>query len=118
MWSFGVIMYVLLGGYPPFHDDNQRNLFRKIMKADYQFHPDYWGNVSEEAKDLIRGLLCLDVKKRLTVDQALAHPWCRAAAEKLAARNLDSNLKELRKYQNTRKFKAAVRAVSDLLQFD
>lgn len=61
--------------------------------------------------DLIASLLNTKPKERLTVDQALEHPWCRAAAEKLAARNLDSNLKELRKYQNTRKFKAAVRAV-------
>ena len=81
------------------------------MRGDYQFHPEYWGNVSEDAKDLIRGMLCLDTRKRLTVDQALAHPWCKAAAEELAARNLETNLKELRRYQNTRKFKAAVRAV-------
>ena len=42
MWSFGVVLYILLGGYPPFHDDNQRHLFRKILDADYAFHPDYW----------------------------------------------------------------------------
>jgi serine/threonine protein kinase len=54
MWSFGVILYILLGGYPPFHDDNQRTLFRKICKGDYTFHPDYWSGVSEDAKDLIK----------------------------------------------------------------
>lgn len=54
MWSFGVILYILLGGYPPFHDDNQRTLFRKICKGDYTFHPDYWSGVSDEAKDLIK----------------------------------------------------------------
>jgi calcium/calmodulin-dependent protein kinase I len=54
MWSFGVILYILLGGYPPFHDDNQRTLFRKICKGDYTFHPDYWSGVSSDAKDLIR----------------------------------------------------------------
>ncbi|RYH18038.1 serine/threonine-protein kinase, partial [archaeon] len=78
MWSFGVILYILLGGYPPFHDDNQRILFKKITKADYQFHPDYWRTVSDEAKDLIAGLLTLDMHKRLTVDQALSHPWVKA----------------------------------------
>ena len=111
MWSFGVILYILLGGYPPFHDDNQRNLYRKIIKGDYQFHPDYWNSVSDEAKDLIRGLLTLNMHKRLTVDQALAHPWLGKSAEELAARNLDGNLAELRKYQATRKLKAGVRAV-------
>lgn len=57
MWSFGVILYILLGGYPPFHDDNQRTLFRKICKGDYTFHPDYWSGVSDDAKDLIKYVL-------------------------------------------------------------
>jgi serine/threonine protein kinase len=42
MWSVGVIIYILLGGYPPFHDENQRNLFKKIQAAKYEFHPDFW----------------------------------------------------------------------------
>ncbi len=111
MWSFGVILYILLGGYPPFHHDNQRELFKKITKGDYQFHPDYWGTVSEEAKDLIRGLLTVDPHKRLTVEQALAHPWLMASSAELEARNLDSNLAELKKYQATRKLKAGVKAI-------
>jgi serine/threonine protein kinase len=86
-------------------------LFRKITKGDYQFHPDYWKTVSEEAKDLIRGLLTLDMTKRLTVDQALSHPWVGAADEALAAHSLDANLAELRKYQATRRLKAGVKAV-------
>lgn len=107
----GVILYILLGGYPPFHDENQSRLFRKITRADYQFHPDYWGSVSDDAKNLIRGLLTLDMNKRLTVDQALRHPWLGKSAQELAARSLDSNLAELRRYQATRKLRAAVRAV-------
>jgi len=111
MWSFGVILYILLGGYPPFHDENQSRLFRKITRADYQFHPDYWGSVSDDAKDLIRNLLTLDMNKRFTVDQALRHPWLGRSAQELAARSLDTNLAELRRYQATRKLRAAVRAV-------
>jgi hypothetical protein len=45
------------GGYPPFHDENQKALFRKIRKAEYEFHPNYWTHVSPEAKDLISGML-------------------------------------------------------------
>ena len=41
MWSFGVILYILLGGYPPFHDENQTKLFKKIKNADYVFHTEY-----------------------------------------------------------------------------
>jgi serine/threonine protein kinase len=98
-------------GYPPFHDDNQRALFRKVVKGEYEFHAEYWGAVSEDAKDLIRGLLTLDMTQRLTVDQALAHPWVNRSDKELEARNLDSNLAALRKYQATRKLKAGVKAV-------
>jgi calcium/calmodulin-dependent protein kinase I len=111
MWSFGVILYILLGGYPPFHDDNQRALFRKIVKGEYEFHPDYWSSVSDEAKDLIRGLLTVDMHKRLTVEQALTHPWVQKSDNDLSKRNLDSNLATLRKYQATRKLRAGVKAV-------
>lgn len=111
MWSFGVILYILLGGYPPFHDDNQQMLFKKIVAGAFEFHADYWGSVSDEAKDLIRGLLTVNPEKRLTVEQALAHPWCNKSAQDLTAHNLDGNLAVLRKYQATRKFKAGVRAV-------
>lgn len=111
MWSFGVILYILLGGYPPFHDDNQRTLFRKIVKGDYQFHSDYWGGVSKDAKDLIRGLLTVDQTKRLTVQQALEHPWLGKTAEELAQYNLNDNLVTLRKFQATRKWRAAVHTV-------
>jgi serine/threonine protein kinase len=93
MWALGVITYILLGGYPPFHDDrNQNMLFKKIKKgnafviiscflipmswtAEYQFHDEYWNHISEEAKDLIRHLLLKDPVERLTVDQALSHSW-------------------------------------------
>ncbi|CAE7740785.1 CaMKI, partial [Symbiodinium microadriaticum] len=59
----------------PFHHSNQAKLFAKIKKGAYQFHPKYWDNVSIEAKGFISQLLCLDVTARLTVDQALEHPW-------------------------------------------
>jgi len=76
MWSLGVITYILLGGYPPFHDDrDQAALFRKIRKGVFRFHPQYWDHISDEAKDLIKGLLTLDMEKRITIDEALEHPW-------------------------------------------
>ena len=57
MWSCGVIVYILLGGYPPFHDDNHAILYRKIKAADYAFDPQYWDQVSDDAKDLIKKML-------------------------------------------------------------
>ena len=111
MWSIGVITYILLGGYPPFHDDNQKNLFKKIKNAEYEFHPEYWDAVSEEAKDLIRRLLKINPLERYTANEALQHPWIIEDAEILAKRNLDSSLAEFRKFHATRKFKAAAKAI-------
>ena len=92
MWAMGVICYILLGGYPPFHDDNSKKLFAKIKHAEYEFHPEFWGAVSGEAKNLIAGMLTLDTGKRLTVDQALAHKWVNTPSTELAARNLAAQL--------------------------
>merc|ERR1711966_159928 len=57
MWSVGVILYILLGGYPPFIENNQRELFRKIRRGDFEFHEEYWGAISADAKGLISSLL-------------------------------------------------------------
>ena len=110
-WSLGVIIYILLGGYPPFHDEDQKRLYKKIRKGVYEFHAEYWGNVSEDAKDLIRGFLTVNPLDRLTVDQALKHPWLQSDEEKLAERGLGNNLVELRRFNARRKFRRGVRAV-------
>lgn len=111
MWSVGVIIYILLGGYPPFHDENQRNLFKLIKRCEYEFHPEYWSTVSEDAKSLIRSLLTLDPDARLTAKQALEHPWIHSEDEVLRASSLQLNLKELKRYNVKRKFRAAARAI-------
>ena len=113
MWSLGVIIYILLGGYPPFIEQNQRELFRKIRKGNYEFHEEYWGSVSADAKDLISCLLTVQPAKRLSADQALKHKWMTQDDSVLAGQDLGTNLSELRKYNAKRKFKAAVNAVSE-----
>jgi len=111
MWSLGVIVYILLGGYPPFIEQNQRELFRKIRKGQYEFHEEYWGSVSDDAKDLISCLLTVQPAKRLSADGALRHKWMTQDGDVLAAQDLGTNLSELKKYNAKRKFKAAVTAV-------
>jgi len=111
MWSLGVIIYILLGGYPPFIEDNTRELFRIIRKGKYEFHEEYWGSVSADAKDLISCLLTVSPGKRLSASDALKHKWMMADASVLEAANLDENLAELRKFNAKRKFKAATKAV-------
>jgi len=75
MWSVGVIIYILLSGYPPFYADSAPALFKKIMDVKYDFDDTVWDGISETAKDLIRNLLVKDPTKRLTATQCLEHPW-------------------------------------------
>jgi serine/threonine protein kinase len=112
MWSFGVILFILLGGYPPFHDNDQRQLYRKIRSATYDFHPKYWSTISDEAKDLIRHLLCVNPLQRYTADQALAHPWMHVDDHLLPAQHLGETVVELKKFQAARKLKAGITAVT------
>jgi len=75
MWSVGVIIYILLCGYPPFYADNAPALFKKIMDVKYDFDDPSWDDVSNDAKDLIRNLLVKDPKSRFTAQACLNHPW-------------------------------------------
>ena len=60
IWSMGVICYVLLAGYPPFYDEDQKKLFKKIKEGKYHFHQDYWCNTSPDAMDMIKKMLCVN----------------------------------------------------------
>ena len=75
VWSSGVVLYHLLGGYPPFRDPVRKNLFRKIRKGEYSYPDQYWGDVSPCGKDMIDHLLTVDPSKRVTALEALQHPW-------------------------------------------
>lgn len=111
MWSLGVIVYIILGGYPPFIEQNQRELFRKIRKGQYQFHAEYWGQVSDDAKDLIRSLLVVKPSERYSAEHALSNKWITGDANALKENDLGDNLKKLKAFNAKRKMKAAVKAV-------
>jgi len=111
MWSIGVIVYILLGGYPPFIESNQRTLFRKIRKGQYEFHEEYWGQVSADAKELIRSLLTVNPDKRLNSEKALKNKWIGADPETLNSLDLGSNLAQFKKFNAKRKFRGAVSTV-------
>ncbi|KAE8897273.1 hypothetical protein PF005_g6486 [Phytophthora fragariae] len=115
IWSIGVITYILLCGYPPFHDDNHNALFKKIKKGKFQFDSPYWDHVSDDAKDLISQMLIVDPEKRATVDQLLTHRW--VTGTEVATVQLTSALEELRRFNARRKFKAAVSTVSTTVGF-
>mmetsp|Transcript_2519 Transcript_2519/g.3707 ORF Transcript_2519/g.3707 Transcript_2519/m.3707 type:complete len:361 (-) Transcript_2519:172-1254(-) len=111
IWSVGVIMYILLGGYPPFHDENKTQLFKKIKKGIVVFHSQYWDHVSFDAKDLISRMLTLDVSRRITAAQALEHPWMKDDDMSLASHDLSMNLVKLQSFNARRKFRSAIATI-------
>nr|XP_023684717.1 serine/threonine-protein kinase Chk2 isoform X1 [Paramormyrops kingsleyae]XP_023684718.1 serine/threonine-protein kinase Chk2 isoform X1 [Paramormyrops kingsleyae]XP_023684719.1 serine/threonine-protein kinase Chk2 isoform X1 [Paramormyrops kingsleyae]XP_023684721.1 serine/threonine-protein kinase Chk2 isoform X1 [Paramormyrops kingsleyae] len=81
-WSLGVLLFVCLGGYPPFHAESEITVREQITQGCYRFIPSKWEKISDEAKDLVRKLLVVDPKKRLTITEALQHPWMQDKAMK------------------------------------
>jgi len=75
IWSCGVILYVLLCGFPPFYADNDAQLYNLIQSGSYSFPSPYWDDISDTAKDLIRKMLTVDPVKRFTSTQVLFHPF-------------------------------------------
>lgn len=92
VWSIGVISYILLCGYPPFYDENDVNLFAQILKGEFEFDAPYWDEISDSAKDFIRNLICVNVEKRFSCRQALAHPWI--SGNEASSKNIHGTVSE------------------------
>ena len=107
MWSIGCLLYMLIGGYPPFAGKNHRELFRKIRAADFVFHEAYFGKVSDSAKNLISHLLTVNKDYRWTARQCLASPWFSESAEHLQSNDLRDTIQELKRFKARRSWKAA-----------
>ncbi|XP_062985614.1 calcium/calmodulin-dependent protein kinase type IV isoform X1 [Elgaria multicarinata webbii] len=110
MWSLGIITYILLCGFEPFYDERgDQYMFKRILNCEYDFVSPWWDDVSLNAKDLVKKLIVLDPKKRLTTFQALQHPWVTGKAANFA--HMDTAQKKLQEFNARRKLKAAVKAV-------
>ena len=75
VWSCGVILYVLLCGFPPFWAESDPALYELIRRGEFSFPAPYWDAVSDSAKELVRGMLVVDPAKRMTPEQVLDHPF-------------------------------------------
>ena len=112
MWSVGVILYILLCGFPPFYDEDNIRLFAAIQKGKYDFPSPYWDNVSAEAIDLIRKLLCVDATQRYTAKQTLAHRWLtQEGGNSVHLSHFQGNMKA---YNARRRLRHAIRTVQFL----
>lgn len=106
LWSLGVIVYILLCGFPPFYAESDAEMFELIKEADYDFPSPYWDKISDSAKDLVRGLLQKDPTKRLTSKKTMEHPWVKGDS---ASSEVNSNLIEtLKEFNAKRKFQQGV----------
>jgi len=109
LWSLGVILYILLCGYPPFYDENNNNavIFKQIKAGAFAFADPYWTDISQEAKDLVTACLTVDPEKRVTCEGVFESAWMAndATASALHIGHFSDNMK---KYNLRRKFKGAV----------
>lgn len=111
MWSVGCIVFLLLSGNLPFLGRSQKELFRKIVSGKYEFKPDDWEFVSDDAKDLVKKLLVLDPDKRITAKAALLHPWIQLSGDRLSKRSLQSTSQKLKTFNAKMKLRSAMIAV-------
>jgi len=102
MWSTGVILYILLCGFPPFYEEELPALFDQIMSARYDFPSPWWDDISKGAKDMIKKFLTLDPKKRITAEDAMKDPWLSGEAPDTV---LAGAVGALKKYNASRKLR-------------
>lgn len=75
LWACGVLVYITLSAQFPFCGDNEDEYFKHVLNQEIEFPDDQWANISDDAKDFVRGLLSKDPTKRLTADEAMKHRW-------------------------------------------
>ncbi|KAH7571849.1 hypothetical protein ACOSP7_014723 [Xanthoceras sorbifolium] len=75
VWSAGVVLYTMLAGIPPFYGETAAEVFEAVLRANLRFPTRVFRSVSPSAKDLLRKMICRDVSRRLSAEQALRHPW-------------------------------------------
>ncbi|XP_077426314.1 calcium/calmodulin-dependent protein kinase type II delta 2 chain isoform X3 [Vanacampus margaritifer] len=108
MWACGVILYILLVGYPPFWDEDQHRLYQQIKAGAYDFPSPEWDTVTPEAKDLINKMLTINPSKRITASEALKHPWICQRSTVASMMHRQETVECLKKFNARRKLKGAI----------
>ncbi|XP_028284755.1 calcium/calmodulin-dependent protein kinase type II delta chain-like isoform X1 [Parambassis ranga] len=108
MWACGVILYILLVGYPPFWDEDQHRLYQQIKAGAYDFPSPEWDTVTPDAKDLINKMLTINPAKRVTASDALKHPWICQRSTVASMMHRQETVECLKKFNARRKLKGAI----------
>uniref|UniRef100_A0A8B9CHY2 calcium/calmodulin-dependent protein kinase n=1 Tax=Anser brachyrhynchus TaxID=132585 RepID=A0A8B9CHY2_9AVES len=109
MWACGVILYILLVGYPPFWDEDQHRLYQQIKAGAYDFPSPEWDTVTPEAKDLINKMLTINPAKRITASEALKHPWICQRSTVASMMHRQETVDCLKKFNARRKLKVRMK---------
>ncbi|XP_061886806.1 calcium/calmodulin-dependent protein kinase type II subunit beta isoform X2 [Entelurus aequoreus] len=104
----GVILYILLVGYPPFWDEDQHKLYQQIKAGAYDFPSPEWDTVTPEAKNLINQMLTINPAKRITAQEALKHPWVCQRSTVASMMHRQETVECLKKFNARRKLKGAI----------
>uniref|UniRef100_A0A8C7RZG4 calcium/calmodulin-dependent protein kinase n=1 Tax=Oncorhynchus mykiss TaxID=8022 RepID=A0A8C7RZG4_ONCMY len=105
IWACGVILYILLVGYPPFWDEDQHKLYQQIKAGAYDFPSPEWDSVTPEAKNLINQMLTINPAKRITAQEALKHPWVSQRSTVASMMHRQETVECLKKFNARRKLK-------------
>ncbi|XP_076239050.1 calcium/calmodulin-dependent protein kinase II isoform X5 [Calliopsis andreniformis] len=108
IWACGVILYILLVGYPPFWDEDQHRLYQQIKTGSYDYPSPEWDTVTPEAKNLINQMLTVNPSKRITASEALKHPWICQRERVASVVHRQETVECLKKFNARRKLKGAI----------
>ncbi|XP_036719197.1 calcium/calmodulin-dependent protein kinase type II subunit beta isoform X5 [Balaenoptera musculus] len=108
IWACGVILYILLVGYPPFWDEDQHKLYQQIKAGAYDFPSPEWDTVTPEAKNLINQMLTINPAKRIAAHEALKHPWVCQRSTVASMMHRQETVECLKKFNARRKLKGAI----------
>uniref|UniRef100_A0A671MBR7 calcium/calmodulin-dependent protein kinase n=1 Tax=Sinocyclocheilus anshuiensis TaxID=1608454 RepID=A0A671MBR7_9TELE len=108
IWACGVILYILLVGYPPFWDEDQHKLYQQIKAGAYDFPSPEWDTVTPEAKNLINQMLTINPAKRIMAQEALKHPWVCQRSTVASMMHRQETVECLKKFNARRKLKGAI----------
>ena len=99
VWSCGVIMYILLCGYPPFNGPSDKVIFQRVLEGKFSFAEEDWGAISKGAKDMIKSMLTHDSANRISAEYCLKSEWFNDKLPK------DTKVNSTRVLQNLKEFR-------------
>ena len=102
IWSCGVILYIMLCGYPPFDGESEEEILDKVKKGSFEFPKEEWKNISKDAIDLIEKMLTFESNKRISALECLRHNWFiknknKNISDKKTAKNIINNMKKFKR---------------------